>query len=108
MSLFGKILAVFNVLAAVAFFYVASIDWAKHEAWADAALQHDLLIQGLPVDDKEPDAQGNSRVENLRESALRQMLKSTPVVKTQVAEVNRVHDLIQNKINAQDNEQARV
>src|SRR5262249_6796367 len=63
MSLLGKILAIFNVLAAVAFFYVASIDWAKHEAWADAALQHDLVIQGLPVDDQERDAQGNLRVE---------------------------------------------
>jgi hypothetical protein len=104
MSLFGKILAIFNVLAAIGFFFLASLDWAKHEAWADAALQHKIMIAGLPVDEQEKDLQGNVLFQDLREPALKQMFAKSgeKPVKTQVEEVRNVQSKVNNLVNQQD------
>jgi hypothetical protein len=53
MSLFGKILAVLNVLAAGAFVYLATMDWGKRQAWSYAAFRHDLALDGLPLDEND-------------------------------------------------------
>lgn len=51
MSLLGKILAFLNVLAAVAFVYLASMDYQKRSTWSYSHFRHQLLLNGLPVDD---------------------------------------------------------
>src|SRR5262245_56054198 len=68
MSPFGKILVFLNVLAAVAFFFVAMMDYAKRQTWADLALQREVQMQGIPLDENEPDIDGRPRVLDLRQS----------------------------------------
>jgi acyl carrier protein phosphodiesterase len=50
MSLFGKILAVFNVLAAIGFLVVAGMDYNKRQSWAYSHFLHQLQVNGLPLD----------------------------------------------------------
>jgi hypothetical protein len=87
MSLFGKILIVLNVLLVGGFFFVAALDYARREAWSDNYVQHDLLINGLPWDDKELDSRGSPRVESLRQPVVNK-LQGGNGVKTQQEEFN--------------------
>jgi hypothetical protein len=101
MSIYGKILAVLNVLAAVGFVVVAGMDWGQRERWSYAVFRHDLFIDGLPIDAKEEDANGAPRVDNLSDKTLNAILGSNPV-KTQEAEVERVRGLVRSKIDSAD------
>ncbi len=101
MSLFGKILAVLNVLAAICFLVVAGMDWAQRERWAYAVFRHDLLVEGLPIDAKEGDRDGSPRVDLLSDKTLAALFPSSPV-KTQTEEVERVRKLVQAKIDGAD------
>jgi hypothetical protein len=40
MSALGKLLAVLNVLAAIAFVVIAGMDWGQRQRWAYAAYLH--------------------------------------------------------------------
>jgi hypothetical protein len=53
MSLLGKILAIMNVLLAIVVLVLANIDWGTQQGWNYALLKRQLLIRGLPVDEKE-------------------------------------------------------
>jgi len=100
MSGLGKILAFLNVLAALGFVYVATVDLGKRQAWSYAVLRHDLAIQGLPVDDEEHDTEGNALVDELNSATLTQVFQpagGTPV-KTQTEEVKRVYTNLQGRI----------
>ncbi len=55
MTWLGKILAVLNIVATLAFVYLAFQDFAKREAWAYANYVHDVAVNGLPLDDKVTD-----------------------------------------------------
>jgi hypothetical protein len=92
MSLFGKILTVFNVLAALAFLAVGLTLWSTRQRWMDSATLHELVLDGLPFDDREVDANGQNRAEELREKSLQTYFRGTDggVVKTQRQEVERV------------------
>jgi hypothetical protein len=58
MGLFGKILAILNALAALAFLALAAMDYGARHAWEFAILNQQFLVRGLPVDDKEKNADG--------------------------------------------------
>jgi hypothetical protein len=97
MSLLGKIMAILNVLAAIGFFAVAGMDWAKRQAWAESVLEHKMLIDGLPVDQQEKDLEGNPRVKDLQAKAVEKLFRQagaggTPEKDkwTQVDELKRV------------------
>jgi hypothetical protein len=94
MSLLGKILAVLNVLAALGFFLVAYMDWSKRQEWANAVVQHDLVINGLPVGKNELDEEGHPHYLNLRQSMLQPLLKGQ-IVRTQDEEVEQVRNKLQ-------------
>lgn len=53
MSLLGKLLIVFNGLAAVVFLFLASADWGLRQNWAYAAFRHELAIRGLPLESED-------------------------------------------------------
>ena len=53
MSLFGKILAVLNVLVAIAFLVLAGMDYSKRHSWSYAHFRHQVAIHGLPVADSD-------------------------------------------------------
>jgi hypothetical protein len=105
MSILGKVLAVLNVLAALAFVALAIFALSKTREWAYSGYRHDLALQGLPVDDKETDAEGNLRVKSLTGPVLKDVFKGIgpPEVKTQVEEVQRVKSNLDGKINASEN-----
>jgi hypothetical protein len=94
MSLLGKILAVLNVLAALGFFFVAYMDWNKRQEWANAVVQHDLVINGLPVDKNELDQEGHPKYQNLRKAMLQPLLGGQ-IVRTQDEEVEQVRNKLQ-------------
>ncbi len=104
MSIWGKIFAVLNIVAATGFVLIAAMDWGQRERWAYAVYRHDLLVSGLPIDDKEKDPDGTPSVDRLSDqtlSAIEPSSTGTPV-KTQQAEVDRVRKLIDGKINGGD------
>src|SRR5262249_59622271 len=110
MSLLGKILLVLNVLAAIAFFFVASFDWAKRAQWADATIQHELMITGLPLDQDEKDLYGSPRVRSVSKSALDQLFQKAggQPVKTQDDELTGVKNRINSWVSQADTPAARV
>ena len=55
MSLLGKILLVFNLLAGGGFFYLATQDWKGRQNITAVALRHLLVLQGVPLDGKDFD-----------------------------------------------------
>jgi len=100
MSLLGKILALLNMLGAVGLVCVAMLDYGKRQTWAFSYFRHELTLNGLPVDDKEHDAQNKPIVDRLGEDLPREMFKDVGnnPVSTQTQEVQRIQQLIDGKI----------
>jgi len=91
MSLLGKILAVLNVLAAVAFFYLATLDFGKRQEWAYATFRHDLGLNGLPIDENETDPEGYRIVDHISDATLKELSAQAggePLKKTQQEELD--------------------
>jgi hypothetical protein len=104
MSIAGKILAIFNVLAAIAFVAVAGLDWGQRERWAFAVFRHDLLVDGLPIDAEEKGPNLKPRVDQFNEpwfAAMFQRVGGRPV-KTQTEEVDRLQKDVQAQVTSQD------
>ena len=89
MSLFGKILALCNILGAVAFVVMGFMDYATREKWAYANYVHDVALSGLPLDDKQLDDHGSPLKGNLSDGTKKEWFGGSPV-STQVEEVDRV------------------
>ena len=58
MSLFGKLLAILNVLVAIGFVALAVMDWQARHQWTHAVFLHERAIEGLPLDNTERDPDG--------------------------------------------------
>jgi hypothetical protein len=86
----GKVLAILNVVAAIAFLILAGRDYGIRKAWTFAVLQEDFILKGLPVDDDEKDAEGRPLVTLVGKRMQEQLFKglSEPVT-TQKAEAQR-------------------
>ena len=101
MTWFGKTLAVLNVVAALAFVYLAFQDYAKREAWAYANFVHDVAVNGLPLDANAKDDRGGPLVYDLADQTKKEWFGGNGgPVSTQVDEVNRVKGLVDAKIGA--------
>ncbi len=98
MSLLGKILAFLNILGVGGFFYLATLTMAKHKAWQQANFRHDLIINGLPLNDNETDKQGLLITDELTDSILQELFPQGQRVKTQIEEVRRVQELVQSNL----------
>src|SRR5262245_56766218 len=92
MSLFGKVLALLNVFGAGALIYFASIDYGKRTAWAESALRHEVVLRGLPLDQKEADKQHQPRARLLDTAILNDLFKDVggSPVNTQHEEITRL------------------
>src|SRR5947209_19631368 len=99
MSMLGRILLFLNVLAALGFFVVAGMDWGKRYQWAEAALEHRLVVDGLPLDDAAKDREGKPASKDLREDTVKKLFASAggPPVHTQIEEVKRIKDELQKR-----------
>jgi hypothetical protein len=100
MSLFGKILAIFNVFAVVGTLALMAMNYAKRQSWEYAVFRQDLMINGLPLDKEEKDEQQQPVVEKISDKTQQDLFKqvspSTPVA-TQKDELDRVQGLLRNQ-----------
>ncbi len=94
MSLLGKLLIILNFLAMAGFLALGVMDYGKRQTWAHAVLRYDVAIHGIPVDEKETDLQGQTRVENLTSTLLKEALGSDSI-KTQEQELQRAKQQLQ-------------
>jgi hypothetical protein len=53
MATLGKVLAVFNVLVAIVFLFVAAKDYNSRQSWAYSHFRHQLAVHGLPLDGRD-------------------------------------------------------
>ncbi|GEM_PF-4899141 len=97
MSIFGKVLAFLNIFAVVGVLVLMGMNYAKRQNWQHAVFRQDLLINGLPLDDKETDELQQPIVSkigpNTRQELFRQASPPTPVA-TQKEELDRVQRLL--------------
>jgi hypothetical protein len=98
MSIFGKVLAFLNVFAVIGVLALMGMNYAKRQNWEYAVFRQDLMIKGLPLDDKETDQLQQPLVskigEKTRQDLFRQVSPSTPV-STQKEELDRVQGVLQ-------------
>jgi hypothetical protein len=92
MSLLGKIFAILNLAGLAGFFYVATLDYAKRQAWAYAVFRQDLAIGGIPLDETQTDLEGNVLVERIGERTRKELFPQGTPVATQEEEVKRIRD----------------
>src|SRR6266704_1250118 len=92
MSIAGKILAVFNVLAALAaFIYFMPTDWGTRQSLAYFYYRHDLILDGLPLDKDDKDTEGFLLVDKMSENTQKQIFQGAgQPVKTQMEEIEKV------------------
>jgi len=110
MSTFGKILAVFNVLAAIGFFVLAGMDYNARHAWSYSHFRHQVAIHGLPVTDSDDDWRlpGRTIADDLSDKTLKDLFGAGGLeVRTQAAAVQQIQTQIEGEIDAAANDQAR-
>jgi len=115
MPLAAKILAFLNVLAAGLFVYLAGIDWAQRLEWSRAEFLHRLVLNGLPVDERDTgwrvDRPLSEDIGEGDDSAIAAdlfgLIRSKPAVTTQDREVERARADTMKEINAIEDETAK-
>jgi len=104
MSTFGKALVGVNVVLAFAFVFLAATDYSRRRGWENLILQQDLTINGLAIDEKEKDAEGQL-IYQLAGKNMQQQLGVT--TSTQVEELRKRHDQIKSAIDGAANGAAK-
>jgi hypothetical protein len=109
MTTVNKVLAVLNVLAAIAFLSLAGLDYGKRQAWMFAVRQQRFIIDGLPVDNAETDSEGSPLVDALGPQMQKQLFAGVPEgpVKTLKEEVKRRHGALLKEIDDAPNPEAK-
>jgi hypothetical protein len=88
MSTLGKVLTVFNVLAAIGFLVLAAADYNARQNWAYSVFRHELAINGLPLDDKDDSWRpGVPIVRDVNDRAVRDLFGDPNGPRTQLAAV---------------------
>jgi hypothetical protein len=100
MSLFGKILAFLNVLGVFGVLALGLMTYSKKLQWQNAVEIQRMMLQGLALDNKQLDEESSGlAVDNQSDANIKQVVPG-PFVKTQVEEVERVHNIVKSKIGA--------
>lgn len=111
MSLFGKILAVLNVLVAIVFLVLAGMVYSKRQAWSYSHFRHQVAIHGLPVTDSDETWRlpGRTISRDLSTTALKEMFTDSGgnEVRTQLDAVNDIKGQIEGGANGQPDEAAK-
>jgi hypothetical protein len=94
MATLGKVLAVFNVLAAIGFLTLAGMDYNKRQGWAYSYFRHQTAVNGLPVDAKDDSWRlpGRTITDAMGKDGRAELFKGVggPAVATQEEEVQQV------------------
>src|SRR5437588_7072807 len=110
MSPFGKVLAILNAVAAIAFIVLAGMAYGKRQAWTHAVYRHDLVIEGIPLDDEDSNDLGDLRTDAFSVEMRNQVFSPVggqPQV-TQMSEVNRVKGVVHGNISSSQNRWAAL
>src|SRR5262245_24409795 len=109
MSLFGKILALLNLLGVAGLGALVALDYAKRKSWAYSVFLHERAVHGLPLDEDDTDAEGRRLVDKLSPKLLNDLFAQAggSPVSTQVAEVKRVKDRLDSKVAAAGSDNAK-
>jgi hypothetical protein len=108
MGMFGKVLAILNLLAAIGFVALVTLDYSRRNSWSFVVLQADFIIKGLPVDDKEVDAENRPVVSLLVKEMEKALFASGSPVKTQVEEVRKRKQSVADTITGAGDEKAQL
>lgn len=102
MSLFGKLLALLNLLGAVGLIYLASVDYSARQQWAYVVFRYDLMLDGVPVDDSQVDKQGQPTIDHISDETINELFSQVggKPVRTQVEEVKAIQDSLNSQIQA--------
>jgi len=108
MSLFGKILAVFNVLAAIAFFIIGAMDYSHRTQWSYSHFRHQIALYGLPIanEDNTWRLPGRSIASDLSTNTLNDVFSTIPAPfngnpsRNQIEELNKVEMTIKAEVEA--------
>lgn len=108
MSLIGKLLAILNIFAVLGTLALLTMNYVKRQNWEHAVFRQDLMIGGLPLDDKETDAQQQLIAnEKLGKQAQQDLFKTEPVA-TQEDEVKRVKAKLDGQIQAAGDKKKQI
>jgi hypothetical protein len=108
MSLFGKILALFNVFAVLGAVALIGMDYAKRRSWEYAVFRQELMMHGLPLDDEERDGQGRLLVEKIGPQTQKELFGGNAPLTTQTAEVQRVQSNLRGKIQSAGDKKQQI
>jgi hypothetical protein len=100
MTTFGKVLAILNVLAALGFVALITMDYSQRFGQEKAVYLQDLVINGLPVDESEKTVNGDPAAELLGKNALGQIVSGGSAVTTQKAAVQQRHTQLMAAVDA--------
>lgn len=98
MSIFSKVLVIFNILGVIGLVVAAGLTNAKRRTWEYWAFRYELVVTGLPLTDKDVDKNEFPISEKIAGEQTRKDLFPTNPVTTQVEEVQRVRDILEGKL----------
>lgn len=111
MSIFGKVLAILNVLLVIGVVVLMGMNYAKRQNWEYAVFRQGLMMNGLPLDDKETDQLQQPIVskigEKTRQDLFRQVSPSTPVA-TQKEELDRVQGVLRGQFQSSNDKKKQI
>jgi uncharacterized protein with PIN domain len=108
-SVIRTVLAVLNVLGAIAFCAYAAMDYSKRQAWSYNALLHDVALNGLPYDESETNSDNEKISDLLGKSGLNDVFSgANPPIATQQAELKRVKSKLDGYIAASTDKRSQI
>jgi hypothetical protein len=108
MGTYGKILGIANIVALVAFLWLAGLDYGKRQSWQLAVREQEILLHGLPVDEKEVDAQGRPMVSTINKKMEDQLFQGLgEPVKTARKEVELRQTALKRGVDSEQGEPAK-
>lgn len=105
MSIFGKILAIFNIFAVIGVLALMGMEYGKRRAWQYAVYRQELMLKGLPVGKEETDKLQQKRADLIDEQTKKDLFGGVNPVSTQEEEVDRVKGLLNGKIGGDKKQQ---
>src|SRR5262249_54758020 len=97
-----------NVLLAIAFVYFAAVDWGRRYAGSCRVCEHDLALQGLPIDSTDKDVEGAPVVNKVTPGILSALFGGDSPVKTQKEEVEARYTAVRQQIDGSGDDAARL
>lgn len=113
MTTLGKVLAFLNFLGVAGFVCLAAMVFGRQQAWKYANFRYDLLINGLPLDEKEWDKREDQPIADLvgdpkdAKQTLKELFPQGQPVNTQVMEVQRVDGVLNAELQKVQNDKVK-